>query len=39
MIPAPMWFLVLDLAVAYLPMAWAGLWLGRRIRKESAGVG
>lgn len=35
MIPAPKWFLVLDLAVAYLPMAWAGAWLGRRIRKET----
>ena len=34
MIPAPMWFMVLDLAVAYLPMAWAGAWLGRRIRKD-----
>jgi len=34
MIPAPMWFIVLDLAITYLPMAWAGLWLGRRIRNE-----
>jgi len=34
MIPAPKWFMVLDLAVAYLPMAWAGVWLGRRIRKD-----
>lgn len=34
MIPAPMWFIVLDLAVAYLPMAWAGVWLGRRVRKD-----
>ena len=24
MIPAPMWFNVLDLVVAYVPMAWAG---------------
>lgn len=24
MIPAPAWFIVLDLATAYLPMAWAG---------------
>lgn len=24
MIPAPLWFIVLDLAVAYLPMAWIG---------------
>jgi hypothetical protein len=31
MIPAPAWFLVLDLAAAYLPMAWLGTALGRRI--------
>jgi hypothetical protein len=24
MIPAPMWFNILDLVVAYVPMAWAG---------------
>jgi hypothetical protein len=24
MIPAPIWFVILDLAVAYLPMAWFG---------------
>ena len=24
MIPAPMWFIILDLVVAYLPMAWIG---------------
>jgi hypothetical protein len=24
MIPAPMWFIALDLTVAYLPMAWVG---------------
>lgn len=35
MIPAPMWFMVLDLAVAYLPMAWVGVWLGRRIQKDA----
>ena len=26
-IPAPVWFLVLDLFGAYLPMAWLGEWL------------
>lgn len=26
-IPAPVWFLVLDLVGAYLPMAWLGEWL------------
>ena len=24
MIPAPLWFIVLDLALAYIPMAWLG---------------
>jgi hypothetical protein len=31
MIPAPGWFIILDLAVAYIPMAWLGIQLGRRI--------
>ncbi len=30
MIPAPTWFIVLDLAGAYLPMAWLGGRLARR---------
>ena len=30
MIPAPAWFVILDLAAAYLPMAWVGTLLGRR---------
>lgn len=32
MVPAPGWFIALDLAVAYLPMAWLGARLGRSIR-------
>jgi hypothetical protein len=32
MIPAPAWFIALDLVVAYLPMAWLGGRLGVRIR-------
>ncbi len=31
MIPAPAWFIALDLLAAYLPMAWLGVQLGRRI--------
>jgi hypothetical protein len=27
MIPAPAWFIALDLVTAYLPMAWLGGWL------------
>jgi hypothetical protein len=32
LIPAPAWFIVTDLVLAYLPMAWLGVQLGRRIR-------
>jgi hypothetical protein len=32
MIPAPPWFIALDLLAAYIPMAWIGQHLGRRIR-------
>lgn len=35
MIPAPMWFIALDLVVAYLPMAALGLVLARRWRPDS----
>src|SRR5262249_119831 len=28
MIPAPVWFIILDLAVAYIPMAWLATQLG-----------
>lgn len=31
MIPAPAWFIALDLVVAYLPMAWLGMRIGTRI--------
>ena len=33
MIPAPAWFVVLDLAAAYVPMAFLGTLLGRRITR------
>jgi hypothetical protein len=33
MIPAPAWFIALDLLAAYLPMAWLGRWLGARITR------
>jgi hypothetical protein len=32
MIPAPAWFIVLDLAAAYLPMAWLGLSITNRLK-------
>lgn len=38
MIPAPAWFMVLDLAAAYLPMAWLGSFIGRRVTRTRAGA-
>ena len=35
-IPAPTWYLVLDIVVAYLPMAWLGMQLAKRLTGESA---
>jgi hypothetical protein len=35
MIPAPAWFIALDLTAAYLPMAWLGLAVARRLRPVS----
>ncbi len=32
MIPAPPWFIAIDLLVAYVPMAWLGARIGRSIR-------
>ena len=32
MIPAPIWFITLDLVVAYLPMARLGIFFGQRIK-------
>jgi hypothetical protein len=37
MIPAPLWFIVLDLVVAYLPMAWVATLIGSRITGTAAG--
>ena len=30
-IPAPAWFVALDLCAAYLPMAWVGTRIGARV--------
>lgn len=35
MIPAPIWFLMLDLVGAYLPMAWLSTRIGARIAQGS----
>ena len=34
MIPAPAWFIALDLLAAYIPMAWLGIRLGRKISER-----
>ncbi len=33
-IPAPYWFIVLDLVLAYFPMTWAAVKLGQRFGRE-----
>ena len=33
-VPSPMWFNVLDLVVAYIPMAWLGWKIGARPRTQ-----
>jgi hypothetical protein len=35
-IPAPAWFIALDVIVAYIPMAWIGTQLGGRLGNGSA---
>lgn len=34
MIPAPAWFIALDLLAAYLPMAWLGTRIGARLTQR-----
>lgn len=35
LIPAPTWFMALDLLVAYLPMAWLAIEIGTRMKAAS----
>lgn len=39
MIPAPAWFIALDLVVAYLPMAWLGILIGTRLSPAKTAAG
>ena len=39
MIPAPAWFIALDLLAAYLPMAWLGIRLGTLAAHRNKGEG
>jgi hypothetical protein len=36
MIPAPGWFLALDLVGAYVPMTWLAIAAGRRVKPAAA---
>lgn len=38
MIPAPAWFIAVDLLLAYLPMAWLAIVAGPRLRRGGTGV-
>jgi len=38
MIPAPVWFMALDLLAAYLPMAWLGIRIGTRMKQGNTGA-
>ena len=38
MIPAPTWFIALDLVAAYLPMAWLGIHIGTRMKQGNSGA-
>ena len=35
MIPAPAWFIALDLLAAYLPMAWLSIQIGSRLKRAT----
>ena len=38
MIPAPAWFIALDLLAAYLPMAWLSIQIGTRVKQRNNGA-
>jgi len=38
MIPAPAWFIAVDLLLAYLPMAWLAIWIGTRLARPTPGL-
>ena len=38
MIPAPAWFIALDLLAAYLPMAWLSIQIGTRVKQGNNGA-
>jgi hypothetical protein len=38
MIPAPAWFIALDVLAAYLQMAWLGIRIGTRMKQGNDGT-
>ncbi len=38
MLPAPAWFIALDLLAAYIPMAWLAIRIGDRMKQGHAGA-
>ena len=38
MIPAPTWFIALDLLAAYVPMAWLSIQIGTRMKQRNDGA-
>jgi len=38
MIPAPSWFIAIDLLAAYLPMAWLSIQIGSRVKQRDNGI-
>lgn len=36
MIPAPAWFIALDLLAAYIPMAWLGIRIGKAMKRGNS---
>jgi hypothetical protein len=37
MLPSPMWFTIADLALAYIPMGFLSIMIGKMIQKTSSG--
>jgi hypothetical protein len=38
MIPAPTWFIAIDLLAAYVPMAWLSIQIGTRVKQKNNGA-
>jgi hypothetical protein len=38
MIPTPLWYTIIDLGFAYLPMAWLGIQIGKHLYKDRSEI-